>query len=133
VRRLWPVVRITLVVALVAVTAQGGISDGKSTWREATSALEWTAVATQLLYGTLAVAVLFAMAFRRRWVEPLLYAWGAALTATGTLATVVWGGEGWGVAAVGGVSIAIVVALVVWAWRAHARSVAAAEGREGGR
>jgi len=62
------------------------------------------------------------MLFRRRWVAPLLVAWGAAVTVTGALTTVVWGGQGWGVAAAAGASIVAIVLLVPWAWRAHARA-----------
>src|SRR4051812_21396159 len=90
-------------------------------WRSAAGAGQRIAATTQLLYGALPVVTLVAMAFRPAWVTALLIAWGAALTMTGTLATVVWGGAGWPIGAVAGVSILAVVALIVWAWRAPRR------------
>jgi hypothetical protein len=121
VKRAWPVLRITLVVALVAVTAYGGISDGLDTVREATTRGQAIGAASQLAYGPLSLVVLLAMAFRPRWVTPLLAAWGLALTVTGTLAPVVWGEAGWGAGAAGGVATALVAALVIAGWRAHLR------------
>ena len=128
-RRAWRLVRIALVVALLAVTAFGGISDGLRTWREASSPLTSAASAAQLAYGGLSVAALLAMAFRRRWVGPLLIGWAVALTAVGTVASVIWGEQTWAVGAVAGVATAVAAALVVAGWRAHARRDAADEGR----
>ena len=132
-RRVWYVARIALVVALVAVTAQGGIGDGMSAWRGGASSLETAAAAIQLAYGALSLAVLLAMAFRREWVTAVMLAWGVPLTATGTLAPVVWGEQPWVVGLAGGAATAAVVALAIAGWRAHARSAAAAATRERGR
>jgi hypothetical protein len=129
-RRAWRLYRIALVVALLAVTAFGGISDGLTTWREASSPLTSAASAAQLAYGGLSVAALFAMAFRRRSVVPLLIAWAVALTAVGTVASVIWGEQTWAVGAAGGAATAVAAALVVAGWRAHARRDAADESLE---
>jgi hypothetical protein len=115
------IVRIALVVGLVAFCAYAGLGDGMRAWSESRTAAQRVASGTQLLYGSLSVALLLAMAFRTSWVEPLLWAWGTALTLTGTLATVVWGEQGWAAAAAAFASIAAIAALVVWAWRAHRR------------
>jgi len=123
--RLWPVVRIALVVLLVGVTAYGGIEDGLSAARGATTPAESAAAAVQLAYGGLSVLAMLAMALRRRWVAALLIAWGVAVTATGTIAPLVWGGAGWGACAAGGLATAVVAWLVVAGWRAHVRSGAA--------
>lgn len=120
-RRIWRVARIALVVALVALTAEGGISDGMSTWREASSPLATAAAAAQLAYGALSLAVLFAMAFRREWVTAAMVAWAVPLAATGTLAPVVWGEQPWVVGLAGGAATAAVVALAIAGWRAHER------------
>ena len=93
--------------------------------RSAETAGQRAASATEILYGVLSVAVLLAMAFRRRWVTPLLVAWGGALTVTGALAAVVWGEAEWWAGAIGGAGVLAVVALVVWAWRAHLRGTRA--------
>ncbi|HEX4438543.1 MAG TPA: hypothetical protein VH854_00640 [Thermoanaerobaculia bacterium] len=119
--RLWPVARIALVAALLAVTAYGGINDGLSTLRKAKTPGESAAVAVQIAYGGLSVAALLAMALRPRWVTALLIAWGVAVTATGTVAPVVWGGAGWGAGAAGGAATAAVAWLEIAGWRAHAR------------
>jgi len=99
-------------------------------WRSVETAGQRIASATQVLYGVLSVAVLLAMAFRPRWVTPLLVAWGAALAVTGALAAVVWGGAEWWAGAVGGAGVLGVVVLVLWAWHAHLRGARA--GRSAG-
>lgn len=116
------VLRIGFVVALVALCAYAGIEDGMRAFAGAQTAGQRVASVIQLLYGALSVAVLVAMAFRPGWVAALLLAWGAALAVTGGLAAVVWGEQGWAVGAAAGASVAAVAALVVWAWRAHARA-----------
>lgn len=126
-KRSGEILRVGLVASLVAFCADAGIEDGMRGFAGSQTAGQRVASMTQLLYGALSVAVLLAMAFRPRWVAALLLAWGAALTVTGALATVVWGEQGWGVAAVAGVSIAGVFALILWAWRAHLRASAPRE------
>jgi len=122
VRSVWRVVRVGFAAGLVAVCASTGIEGGLDAWRSAETAAQRVASATEILYGVLSVAVLLAMAFRRHWVTPLLVAWGGALTVTGAMAAVVWGEASWGAAAAGAVGVLGVVALVVWAWRAHLRA-----------
>jgi hypothetical protein len=132
-RRAWEILRVGLVATTVAFCASAGIEDGMRAFTGAATAGQRVASVMQLLYGALSVAVLLAMALRPRWVAALLLGWGAALTVTGALATVVWGEQGWGVAAVAGVSIAAVVALILWAWRAHERASARRESLTAGR
>jgi len=130
VRRAGEVVRVGFVAGLVALCASSGIGGAMDEWRSAETAGQRIASATEVLYGVLSVAVLLAMAFRPRWVTPLLVAWGAALTVTGAMAAVVWGGAAWWAGAVGGAGVLGVVALVLWAWRAHLRGARA--GRSAG-
>jgi hypothetical protein len=120
------------VLALLLLTAYTGIADGRDAFRSASAdrPLERVAAAIQLLYGALAAATLLASALARRWVLPLLLAWGAALTVTGGLAPVVWGEQGALVGVLGGLCTAAIVALVFRAARAHNRRVS---GRSGGR
>ena len=118
-RRVWEVVRVGFVAGLVALCAANGISGGMDEWRSAETAGQRAASVTEVLYGALSVAVLFAMALRPRWVTPLLVAWGAAITVTGALAAVVWGGAEWWAGVIGGAGVLAVVALVLRAWRAH--------------
>jgi len=125
VRRVWEVVRVGFVAGLVALCASTGIDGAMNEWRSAETAGQRAASATELLYGVLSIAVLLAMAFRPRWVTPLLVAWGGALTVTGALAAVVWGGAEWWAGAIGGAGVLAVVALVLWAWRAHVRGARA--------
>ena len=120
------------VLALLLLTAYTGIADGRNAFRSASAdrPLERVAAAIQLLYGALAAATLLASALARRWVLPLLLAWGAALTVTGGLAPVVWGEQGALVGVLGGLCTAGVVALVFRACRSHNRGVS---GRSRGR
>jgi hypothetical protein len=132
VKRLGRSVRLVAVVVLLLVTVYTGIVDGLGTFRSASvvEPLERFAAASQLVYGGLAAAALLASAIARRWVLPLLLAWGAALTVTGGLAPVVWGEQGALVGILAGLCTAGIVALVFWACRSHNRSVS---GRSRGR
>lgn len=119
-------VRLVAIVAFFLLTAYTGIVDGLDAFRSASvvKPLERFAAASQLVYGGLAAVVLVASAVARRWVLPLLVAWGAALTVTGGLAPVVWGEQGALVRIVAGLCTAGIAALVLWACRSHNRDVA---------
>ena len=122
-KRLGRYARLVAVVALLILTAYTGIVDGIDAFRGAGTTVERVGAVLQLAYGGLAAAVLIASAIARRWVLPLLIAWGAALTLTGGLAPVVWGEQGVLVGLLGGLCTAGIVALVFWACRSHNRSV----------
>ena len=123
-KRLGRSVRVVAAVAFFLLTACTGIVDGLDALRSAVKPLERFAAASQLVYGGLAAVVLVASAIARRWVLPLLVAWGAALTVTGGLAPVVWGEQGALVGIVAGLCTAGIAALVLWACRSHNRDVA---------
>jgi hypothetical protein len=125
VKRLGRSLRVAAVALLLLATVYGGIVDGLDAFRSSSAVkpLERVAAASQLAYGVLAAATLIASAIARRWLLPLLLAWGAALTATGGLAPVVWGEQGALVGLLGGLCTAGIVALAFWAARAHNRSV----------
>jgi len=130
VKRFGRVAGLVAVAVLLLLTAYTGIVDGLDTLRSAANPLERAAAAGQLAYGGLAVATLLASAIARRWVLPLLLAWGAALTIIGGLAPVVWGEQGPAVGIFAGICTAGIVALVLWACRSHNRSMS---GRSRGR
>jgi hypothetical protein len=132
VRRRGRSLRLAAVVVFLLATVYTGIVDGLDAFRSASLAkpMERVGATCQLLYGGLAAAALLASAIARRWILPLLLAWGAALTATGGLAPVVWGEQSVIVGILGGLCTAGIVALVFRAARAHNRSVS---GRRRGR
>ena len=121
-RRLWRPLRVGFVVALLLVSAYGGLVDGWSSLAGAVSIGQRITAATQLMYGVLSVACLVALVAARRLVRTLLVLWGIELTLTAALASVFWGGTSVLVAAVAGLSVALVVALVLWAWRVEERA-----------
>ena len=104
-------------VALLLLTAYAGLVGGIDGARSLATRGQRFAVTAQLLYGAFAVAALIAMAFRSRVALPILIAWGSALTVAGALAPVVWGEAGVPVGLAAGLSVAVVVFLIVRAWR----------------
>lgn len=111
--------RVAAIASLLMLTAYTGLVDGSSGLRSALTPGERATIGTQLAYGVCSVAALVAMFVRRRWVFPILVAWGLALTVTGGLAPVVFGGTNVWIGVAGGASVAAVVALVLWGWRKH--------------
>ncbi len=108
--------RIGFVFVLVFLFLTGvlGTWNGLREWGDATSRLQHLAVATELAYGVLGILGAFALQARRSWTVPVLLGWGGALTATGGLAPVAWGGAGLGAGLAAGVATALIAALVVW-------------------
>ena len=123
-KRLGQAAILVAVVVFLLLTAYTGIADGLDAFRSAARPLERAGAACQILYGGLAVVTLLASAIARRWILPLLLAWGGALTVTGALAPVVWGEQGALVGILGGLCTAGIVALVFRAARSHNRDVA---------
>jgi hypothetical protein len=132
VKRVGPILRQAAVVALLLLTAYGGIVEGIDASRSAVGLGQQLAGACQLLYGGLAAAALLALLVRRRWILPLVIAWGVALSATGGLAAVVWGEQGAAVGILAGLCAAGIAALVVWACRRHNEAALSRERTETG-
>ena len=106
-RKLWRPLRVGFVVALLLVSAYGGLVDGWSSLAGAVSIGQRITAATQLMYGILSVACLIALVAARRLVRTLLVLWGIELTLTAALASVFWGGSrSWWVRS--GLSVALV-------------------------
>lgn len=121
-RRFWGVLRVVVVFAFLMLTAYAGIVDGSRGLRSASTPGERVVSATQLLFSACAVAALVAMFARRSWVFPFLVAWGIVLTATGAMASVVYGGTTILIGAIAGASVAAVAGLILWAWQSgHSR------------
>ena len=117
--RVWRALRVGGIAALLLVTAYAGIVDGIDGSRSAATEGQRIAAATQMAFGVAAVAALIAMALRSRLALPILVVWGGALTVAGGLAPVVYGETGILVGLAAGLSVAVVVGLVVLAWRKH--------------
>ena len=113
----------TLVLLLLA-TAYLGLTEGFPLVREAHSGLQRLATGTEILYGVTALLALVGLAARRRWALAVLAIWGAAITATSTLAPVVWGQSPWTAGVTAGLATAALLALLVWGLRTTARRAA---------
>lgn len=68
----------------------------------------------QAAYAVLGIASFAGILIRHPKTKYLLTGWGIALSVTGTLAPVAWGGTGIGVAVASFVASAIIAGLVVW-------------------
>ncbi|HTT69301.1 MAG TPA: hypothetical protein VMF70_14850 [Gemmatimonadales bacterium] len=110
-----------LLVLLLLVTAYLGLTGGLPLLREAHTAGQWAATATEIGYGVVAVLVLVAWASRHPWHGRLLLVWALALTVTGALAPVVWARTSLATGAVSGAGVGAVLALLLWG-RRRARS-----------
>jgi hypothetical protein len=73
--------------------------------------------ATQLVFGLLGVAAVAMLVVRRRWARLMLVAWGAAISISGGMAAVVWGGQGPLPAAAATFASALIAWLTQWAVR----------------
>jgi hypothetical protein len=116
-----------LLVLLLLASAFLGLKGGFGLLREARSAAEWVATGTEILYGLAALAALAALPSGRPWALRLLIVWAAAVTATSTLAPVVWGKTAWIVGAESGCAVGALLALLLWGWH-HSRRVAGRPG-----
>ncbi len=117
-------IRLFAVASVLLLTVWLGIKGGTDAFANAVSTLQRLAAVLELCYGIAAVACLGALSTRSAWLQVALAVWGVTLTITALLAPVVWGGQGWVPAAVGGGATAIVAAVVAWGALAHAKAVA---------
>jgi len=120
--RVWFGLRLALVNLALIATAWLGLREGMNSLHGATTGGQRLAAGTQLLYGGTALLGLLALLSRGRWALIVLVVWAVALTATATLAPVVWGGTGWQSGALTGAITAVIALLVFWGALAHLRA-----------
>lgn len=113
--------RLVAVTILLALTAWLGIEGGFEVVRNATTGLQRFSTFVQVVYGTAAGVALWSLLARRSWLRSALLIWLVAISITGALAPVAWGGASWSAGALGGAATAAVAGLVVWAALAQAR------------
>lgn len=124
--RAWFGLRLALVNLALIAAAWLGLKEGMDGLHDATTAGQRLAARTQLLYGGAAVLGLLALLSRGRWALWVLMVWAVALTATATLAPIVWGGTAWWSGALTGAITAAIAMLVFWAAAAHLRAARSA-------
>ena len=111
-----------LPAAVLVLTGVGGFRDGVGTYREAATAGQRFTAVTELGYGAVSVIALAGLLAGRAWARPVMIVWAALATTAAAAATVAWGGQGIGTAAVAAVSTAAFCALMIWLGFRHLRS-----------
>ncbi len=115
-------IRLFLVTTVLLAAVWFGLKEGIDGFMDAETTFQRWAAASQVLYGALAVASLGALFTGRAWLRSGLIAWSLALTMTGTVAPVAWGGAPWSAGLMAGVLTAVVAGVVTWGALAHARN-----------
>jgi hypothetical protein len=110
----WRNLRIVVVVTALLLFALLGLKEGPDGYRDAENNAQRLAGASQILYGGAALVSVWALLRHRRWLGIALTVWAVALTFTGALAPVVWGGSGLVAGALSGALTAIVSGVVTW-------------------
>jgi hypothetical protein len=105
--------RVGLGVAFLLFVGYSGITGGLQHVGQSATVGQRVQTATQWVFGVLAVGVLGTLVAARRWTLAVLVVWGAVLSVSAGLATVVWGGTGLLPA------VAAVVATALIAWLTH--------------
>jgi len=109
--------RVGLGVAFLLLMGYTGITGGLQQIGQSARLGQRIQTATQLVFGLLGVAAVAMLVVRRRWARLMLVAWGAALSISGGMAAVVWGGQGPLPAAAATVGSALIAWLTLWAVR----------------
>jgi hypothetical protein len=109
-----PAVRLAVVSIVLLVSSISGLFDSLEHISVVDTPLRMLFVVVQLLHSVSGLVALLAIVTKRRWAVWVLSVWAVSVTATATLAVVVWGGEGLGSAAGAGLGTAAVAALMVW-------------------
>ena len=122
----WPRIRLLFVLLFLAPLVWLGLKEGLDGWRSAETDGQRIASILQVLYGLASIGCVYALLRRPRWVRPAFTLWAAALSFTGGLAPVVWGGAEWWVGVLSGVATLLLAALICWGAFAHVRLKAAA-------
>jgi hypothetical protein len=111
-----------LIVVVLGAAAWLGLTEGLEELQEAESPGQQVAASFQLLYGAAALVSVITLFARPSWTVWALVVWSVALTVTGTMAPVVWGGADWRVGVLAGVVTLSIAALVAWGAVAHLRN-----------
>jgi hypothetical protein len=114
-------VRLAALVLLFAAAVWLGLKEGFDGYRGAVTVGQRIAASTQLLYGAAAIPCLYSLFRASAWARWSLYLWMAALTTTGALAPVVWGGAAITAGLGGGLLALAIGGLAVWGTRLHWR------------
>lgn len=102
-----------------------GVWNGLRELSGASTRLQQMATAAEFTYGVLGILGGVALHARRGWTGPVLVGWWAALTATGALAPIAWGGAGVLTSVLAGGFTALIATLVLRLARRPAPSNAA--------
>jgi len=117
----WRGARFLLVIVVLVAAVWFGVMPGINSLRGAGSIAQRAATVFQVIHGLSATAALWAFLTRQPWLRAVLGLWTLTITATGTLAPIVWAGAGWATGALGGAATAAVATLVSWGAWAHCR------------
>jgi hypothetical protein len=118
--------RLLLVVTALLAAVWFGVKEGLDGVGDAGTLGQKIAASLQVLYGVAALGCLFALLVRRSWSRVSFVIWTAVLSAAAGVASVAWGGTGWGTAALAGLGAAAIAGLVSWGAIAHLRGKTAA-------
>ncbi|MGH7562664.1 MAG: hypothetical protein ACRENB_16780 [Gemmatimonadales bacterium] len=121
VRAVWRAARLGLVVLVLLAAAWLGLFEGFNGLRDADTRGQRIASVFQVLYGLAAAGSLVTLFAAPVWTRLTLGVWCVAVTATATMAPIVWGEESWRSGAVAGAATAVFVGLVAWGGLAHVR------------
>lgn len=106
--------RLALPVLLLLVAGVSGLRNGANEYRQAVTAGQQFATASEIAHGAVSWIALYGLLRRRAWARRMMLLWAALLTITAGSAAAAWGDAGpWGALA-GGASVAAVCALVLW-------------------
>jgi hypothetical protein len=114
--------RLLCVIVVLIAAIWFGLKEGYDSWSGVETTGQRIAAGTQLIYGLAAVASLWALLARARWAPFAFAGFTVAVTITGTLAPVVWGGSSWTSGLIGGLSALIIALLATWGGLVHLRS-----------
>lgn len=109
---------------LLLFTGAAGLLNGLNQIGDRHTPLQMTVTVGVFLYGVLGLAAAVGVFARRAWRQPLIVAWGVAITYVGTVAPRAYGGPDVPLVAplVGGAAMAVIAFVVWWAAKVDART-----------
>jgi peptidoglycan/LPS O-acetylase OafA/YrhL len=117
----WWDVRLAIITSALVLAGYIGIVEGYNALHISTTLIRRATTAAQLGYGVLALVALGAILRRHRVAGPLLEFWGSMFTATTIVVPSVRGDGPVSSGLRAGVITALVVAALIWLWRANQR------------
>ena len=115
------VLRLLLVISALLAAVWFGLKEGPEGLADAGTVGQKIAASLQILYGITALGCLLALFARPSSARGAFALWTVALTGAAGVASVAWGGTGWGTGALAGLAAAAIAALVSWGGIAHLR------------